>query len=681
MKNIDHGNHARSVPELLAPAGSIDAFHAAVEAGADAVYLGLTGNNARLRAKNFTMKTLSYIIPYARKRSVKVQVALNTLLKQHELMPMLDTLFQLDQLGVDAVILQDVGLARVIQQYFPRLVMHASTQMAVHNGLGVLAAQQMGMKRVILARELTLSEIESIRKSKPKEMELEVFVHGALCYCISGMCLASSFLGGMSGNRGRCTQVCRRRFAALDRSGFYFSPKDLSLIDHVHALRRIGVDSLKIEGRMKGPEYVYTVVSAFRLALDSPSKIDEARERLCRDFGREKTPLFFISSDNADIIVPSRPSGSGVLLGTIEKAAGDTVTLRGVYARVRPGDRIRFHGQEGFEGESVRVAEVSHAEGATVLKLRRALKLTAGDTAFVVGTKSEFQKLWDKKTIDVRPIRYRESCPFAPRIFKNISKLPAMPLPQEGDRLFIRIDNPEWLHHIPPGDCDGVIVCPEPTDIRYLTGNDMIRRKWLRRLIISLPPFIAEGDVAQWRQAVDWLRRNGVTQWMCSNIGQRYLEFGENDRIYAGTEIWCMNRAAQQALAAHGYARFSYSPEDDILNIKACISQEGFFTLFALVPLFVSRIAPASPDQVCTDAKGNRFFTMKRNKLYYLVGAQPLCLTQRRDTLHELGLRNFVLDVCFCPPRQEYLFSILALYREKRKMEGSTLFNHKAGLH
>jgi hypothetical protein len=224
-------------------------------------------------------------------------------------------------------------------------------------------------------------------------------------------------------------------------------------------------------------------------------------------------------------------------------------------------------------------------------------------------------------------------------------------------------------------------MCPEPGDIGHLAQNWRVREQWLSKLIIGLPPFVPQCDVSVWNRGIKQLRQAGVTRWMCGNLGQRYFDFEEADTLYAGPEIWCMNRATQQALDAQGFARFTYSPEDHVLNIKATASAASFFTLFSLVPLFVSRIPPATDRDVAfTDSKGNRFFTFKRNRLFYLVGARPLCLTHRRDALHELGIRNFILDFRFCLPRAKYLHGILAFYRNKQKLEGSTLFNYKAGL-
>jgi putative protease len=524
--------------------------------------------------------------------------------------------------------------------------------------------------------------MESIRKNKPRDIELEVFVHGALCYCISGLCLASSFLGGMSGNRGRCTQVCRRSFSAPDnRAGFYFSPKDLSLVEQIQKLRHIGINSLKIEGRMKGASYVHTVVSAFRAVLDSPENISSSVEKLSMDFGREKTSLFFEGLDNNEVIVGNRPSGTGELLGAVTDVLGSIITIKGQFAHLQQNDRIRFHGQDGFEGQSGKIAAVSFKDQSTRIELKQSLEIKIGDTVFLTGSSAIEKQLPNIKEISVKPAAYRESCPFSSRILKSISSGNHGSSAPGAVRLYIRINSTEWLTHIQENSADAIILCPESADIQQLSAKQHLFGKWKNRLIINFPPFIPEKDVPGWINCVEWLKRAGVSRWMISNIGQRAFPFSANDEIIAGREIWCMNRASGQALAAQGIRMFSFSPEDDIMNLKTIASTNGLMTIFAYIPLFVSRIQPPSPQNAeLGDSKNNKFFTTCGNRLFYLVGSQPFSLLHRREALCEAGIQNFLIDLFFRKPDRKLLEEILESYREQRKIEGSSMFNHKAGL-
>lgn len=250
--------------EILAPAGAREQLEAAVRAGADAVYLGYGNFNARRNAKNFTFDELKEAVKYCHVHNVKVHAAINTLAMDNEITDVYNTIKEVVLAGVDAVIVQDLGIAKIIKECFPFLEMHASTQLTVHNLSGVKELEKMGFKRIVLSRELSFEEIKYICENA--KAEIEVFVHGALCMCFSGGCYLSSILGQRSGNRGLCAQPCRLDFRINNRE-YALSLKDMCHIPYINKLKEIGVTSLKIEGRMKRPEYVYSAVTACRDAL------------------------------------------------------------------------------------------------------------------------------------------------------------------------------------------------------------------------------------------------------------------------------------------------------------------------------------------------------------------------------------------------------------------------------
>lgn len=268
-------------PELLAPAGGIRALKAAVQSGADAVYLGADRFSARAGADNFTLDTLGEWIDYCHVRGVKVHLAANTLIKEHEAQEFLDYVIKAYNLGIDAVIIQDIGMARILKREAPDICLHASTQMTVTSAQGVKYLENNGFSRVVLARELTKDELLNIRNSTT--VELEMFAHGALCFCYSGQCLMSGVIGRRSGNRGMCAQPCRMAYELMRggkraaEKGYLMSPKDLRLAGKIEEIRAIGIDSLKIEGRLKSAEYVATVTGVYRGLIDGAqfSKNDE----------------------------------------------------------------------------------------------------------------------------------------------------------------------------------------------------------------------------------------------------------------------------------------------------------------------------------------------------------------------------------------------------------------------
>ena len=294
--------------ELLAPAGNFQTALAAFEAGADAVYCGLTDFSARAFADNFSLEDLKNLLRYARgsnasrASSRRVYVTFNTVIDEDNLENAIEQLAWLDEVRPDALIVQDIGVARICRKHFPGLELHASTQLVAHNLEGVLAMKDLGFKRVVLARELSLEEIASIAK-RCGDMELEVFIHGALCYSISGLCLFGAMEKGRSGNRGRCPYCCREGRSKGEKGKsadvvYPFSMKDLRLGEDVRKLADVGVASLKIEGRMKSALYVASVTRYYRNILTGPAENAKIAKRMTvadleTVFSRRTTKLYF----------------------------------------------------------------------------------------------------------------------------------------------------------------------------------------------------------------------------------------------------------------------------------------------------------------------------------------------------------------------------------------------------
>ena len=313
--------------ELLSPVGDFDCLKSAVQNGADAVYFGANSFSARAFASNFDDNTLEQAINYAKIRGVKTNLTLNTLIKNNELENAISVAKRAYEYGIDAIIVQDLGLAKYLINNFPGLAVHASTQMSVHNLDGVIALQKVGFSRVVLSRELSLEEIEYICKNS--NIEIEVFVHGALCISYSGQCLFSSMVGGRSGNRGKCAQPCRLPYELLENEkiidkGYLLSPKDLCGLEFLPQLLKAGVTSLKIEGRMKTPEYVATVTRIYRKYLDLVEKnlqfkIDEKdKQDLLQVFNRGGfSNGYLASSPNKGLIYPQKSNNMGIFLGSV----------------------------------------------------------------------------------------------------------------------------------------------------------------------------------------------------------------------------------------------------------------------------------------------------------------------------------------------------------------------------
>ena len=260
-------------PELLAPVGNKECLIAAIEAGCDAIYLSGIMFGARKFANNFNNQELKEAIDYAHKYKVKVYVTVNTLIYEDEVEEFIKYVDFLHKSNVDALIMQDIGMMDLVRKTYPNLKIHASTQMHIHNLEGTKFMEDLGLERVVLARETSLLEIKKIKENT--NIQLEIFIHGALCMCYSGQCLMSSLIGGRSGNRGTCSQCCRLQYDLIsdnkkvNKNKYLLSTKDLNSIDNLYKLLELNIDSLKIEGRMKSPEYVYQVVKIYRMIIDN----------------------------------------------------------------------------------------------------------------------------------------------------------------------------------------------------------------------------------------------------------------------------------------------------------------------------------------------------------------------------------------------------------------------------
>lgn len=378
----------RSDLEILAPVGSFESLRAAVQNGANAVYLGGKDFSARASAANFGRDELEEAVKYCHIRGVRLFVTANTIIKQNEVEDFIEYMRFLYNIDVDAVIVQDIGMAMLIKKLMPDFELHASTQMAAHSIEDVKYLKSIGFKRVVLARELTIEEIEYICKNV--DVDIEVFVHGALCVCYSGECLMSSMIGNRSGNRGRCAQPCRQKYSLEDEETgkimetegeYLLSPRDLNTVEEIGRIVDAGVLSLKIEGRMKRPEYVATVVSVYRDAVEryvngeksivTPEEINE----LYTIFNRKFTRGYILDEVGLEIMNSEKPNNRGLYIGTVESynrkskrlkiklennlKKGDGINLGGgTIGRILKGNNIC---EEGYKGETIEIDFIGDA--------------------------------------------------------------------------------------------------------------------------------------------------------------------------------------------------------------------------------------------------------------------------------------------------------------------------------
>lgn len=390
--------------DLLSPVGDFDCLKAAVQNGANSVYFGANLFSARAFASNFDLDELKNAIQYAKIRGVKTNLTLNTLIKDDEFEDAFNLAKKAYEFGIDAIIVQDLGLAKILIKNFPDLAIHASTQMSVHNLQGVLELQDLGFKRVVLSRELSIGEIEYICRNS--NVEIECFIHGALCISYSGQCLFSSMIGGRSGNRGKCAQPCRLPYKLLENnsvidSGYLLSTRDICGLDFIPDMINAGVTCLKIEGRMKKPEYVATVTRIYRKYIDlaessEPYVVDDAdRKILMQAFNRGSFSCGHLSNEpNKKLVFKDKSDNMGLFLGKVEKYNSNKgyITVK-LNEPIEVGDTVSLERESGTYNVSEVMVSNKNIKGTkvgqtvTIGRMKGNIKL--GDKIFKMSSKSQ----------------------------------------------------------------------------------------------------------------------------------------------------------------------------------------------------------------------------------------------------------------------------------------------------
>ena len=403
--------------ELLSPAGSMESLKAGIQNGADAIYLGGSSFGARASATNFDNDELIEAVKYAKLRNVNIFVTVNTSIKETEVEELISYTDFLYKIGVDAIILSDIGVAEVLRKRYPNMELHASTQISAHSLNDVLELKKIGFNRVVLARELSIEEIKEICDNV--DIDIEVFIHGAICVSYSGQCLMSSMLGDRSGNRGRCAQPCRQSYKLINKTtgkiidvngNYLLSPKDLCSIENIEKILDTGVKSLKIEGRMKRPEYVAVVTSRYRKTIDNyiNNKITDDKKALKEDleaiFNRKFTSGYLMSKNGSDIINLDKPNNVGVKVGEVlsfnskknklkiklsgKLSKGDGINLGGgsIGRIIKNGEIFDF----GVAGEIIEIDFVKNIKSNTpVYKTSDKLLVDNANKSFIEGIENK----------------------------------------------------------------------------------------------------------------------------------------------------------------------------------------------------------------------------------------------------------------------------------------------------
>jgi collagenase-like PrtC family protease len=696
-------------PELLAPAGSIEAFFAALDHGADAVYCGLQEFSARARARNFTLADVERMTTYAHSQKKQIYVALNTLIKEAELPRLVDVLASLAAIGVDGLIIQDLGVWRLAHTHFPSLPLHASTQMTVHNAAGVKMLERMGFIRAVLARELSLTEIAEIHSQT--SIELEHFVHGALCFSISGQCLFSSALTGNSGNRGRCAQPCRRRLHNRDQPGYHFSTSDFSAIELLPQLIKAGVMSLKIEGRMKSAEYVARVVAAYRLMLDArpeqrKTALQQAHEHLELSFGRPATKGFltgFVPTTIAD----------ATQHGTLGRHLGDVASLRGgmigftTTDRLHVGDRIRIQPQNDQAGTGFTVRElfceqkkVRAVKAGEFVQVRMPDKgfFRAGDGVFKVGGKSLFTlspeaclerlasvvvALQEKGDEDRKGTAIRQA------LASLLSE--STPQPVLMQELTVRGRDVQDISLLDgAGLVERLARLELPLTSRNLAALKGVEKQVAQKkelLIWEIPAMLFGPDWIEYRRAVQMLHASGYRQFRINNLGHVPLFSGLAEVVLlGGFRCYTLNSHAALAWQVLGLAGLTLSLEDDQMNIRDLhrrpLTIPLTLTVYSAIPLLLSRIPLKGlrSGNVLRSDKEEEYRINIDSGLTEVMSGQNCSLVGRLRELREMGCARIMVDLSHCGAASAKGRQVLAALASDQPLPDTTIFNYEQGL-
>lgn len=655
-------------PELLLPVGNIESFYAAKEGGADAVYLGLRAFNARGRAKNFTPNQLQSMLKEAEKDNLKIYLTLNTLIKNEEIPHLLDTLFMLSQTSISAVIFQDLGVLYLLKKYFKNLKYHGSTQMGFHNSWGADFAFANKFERIILARELTLPELKEI--SKKSRVQLEIFVHGALCYSFSGACLFSSFLGGMSANRGLCRQPCRRIFNSSKGAKYFFSLKDNQQIELIPELLKLKITSLKVEGRMKSAEYVYQVAKAYRMAIDDPTKITEAEKLLELDLGRQKTSYFL--GGNVQKAITSEPY-TGKLIGKIAGIGQNSLEIETDFM-LKERQRIRLLPQDGRDSKALKIKQIEKISD-NLFKINQSVKdIQIGDKVFLAGLGEK--KFPNKFALEGKKLKLHLPQNKKEHILSRIGSTKLL----KKQELFLRIDSLAWLRKIYLDKCDFLILNFSKQEWKKLDLRNRFIQKNKHKIIIQLPKFIPESDLLFYKKLCHSFLQNRLDHFMLSHISQVHL-FNRNDRIRIGASenVYILNDAAIQFLKELKIQYYIYSFENEYTNLLAGKDRKGIVPLYYFPELFFSRMPVVDLPAKFSD-RDNSYHKFVKDGFTIIVPELPTSLFQYKNKLYQNGFRRFLIDLSYQKPSQNSFNRLLKKYNAAQAEQPGTTFNFKKGI-
>lgn len=708
--------------ELLAPAGNMESLDAAIGEGADAVYLGLKSFNARLRTTNFAWNQFGATIDALHKQNKKIYVTVNTVCEERETERLYRFLSYLNEMKPDGLIVQDYAVMRLAQEFFPNLELHASTQMNVESAHGVRLLQNAGVKRVVLARELGLDEIRKIKNETGAD--LEVFVHGALCVSESGLCLFSSFLGGKSANRGMCAQACRRYYTAEVpggiKQGYYFSPCDLQLIDQIPDLIEAGVNSFKIEGRMKSAEYVGSVVAAYRYVIDhykedKKGAIAAGKRMLASDFARSKTSYWYgfnsleegIDNAATKILNPDQAGGTGIYLGKIaslkpapkelveainqSRVPTDEPPLRLQMANLKggsydpdPGDSIRIHKKDdtGRVSHKIRSVEVED-DGKRWIDIPAGYSV--GDSVYLLQIKSSSKRYSRVVTADLSKYRKQPKDELLPIL--DLTPVAQKELQYFPDGVYVQVSSIADVFIVQGLNPVRVIL-----EYNSETSYDLLNHKTVlpfskKQLYISLDPFCSALQEDKLKEELSKLIDDGYTNFVVNNLAHIQMLKKKNVNMIAGPYLYTFNRWAVSWLENQNIGAFIMPYENSRRNLEATydenVRSRVLVPVFAYPALFRMRFKlPSDYDFTYFEDKEETVFKVNSTPDgSFVMPEQPFSILDKVNFITSSGFKKVLIDFSKTKVTRSQIKAITTSMAKSQPLPDVSRFNWKDGFY
>lgn len=676
--------------ELLAPAGSKEALDAAIGEGADAVYLGFKDFNARSRAKNFSYREIEAIIEKLHLISKKVYITLNTVFEERETDRIYNLLKYLTYLKPDAIIVQDFGIINMVNRYFKELKIHASTQMNISNHYGVNFLSKYNVKRVVLSRELSLDELKKIRENT--NVELETFVHGALCISVSGLCLFSSYLKRRSANRGECIQPCRAIYNNGKEQKTFFSPRDLMLLEHVPSLIEVGINSIKIEGRMKSSFYVGAVVKAYRYLIDNynlnkDDAMQKAKEMIIEDLAREKTTFLFLNKNNNNHLGDNNKSGIGIYLGNVKKVIFKedkyifTITKN---SEILVGDLIRVQSNDGKRRETVKIELISSSENETVITTGK--RVEKDDEVYLIKkiqSKRSYHKIIPK---NLNKYKRHPGNTHAPEI--KSEKIDKKKESRLTNGIYVALSNFNDIYNIQSFQFEKVILHLTEDTFISLTNQDKMKNINIKKnnIIIYLDPYLPEERVYEFSERVKLLAKNGFNYFILNNLSHISL-LPESTIKIAGPYLYSFNSYAIDFLIKQGFS-YIISPIENnkrnlFLSTKNFDKKNWLITTFSFPELFiiVSNIKEKIEFSKFFDQNNNSYDIIFAKDKSVVIPEKAFSITDKADLLKAHSFEKMIIDFANVDIKKGDIKRVMSSVFKKEKIPQTSRFNWKDGFY